>query len=189
MLRVRPRATARRRVGTAAYPVRAVAREGDHQEFPAGETTVLDDTDREILRLLMRNGRMSYREIGEQVALSANATAERVKRLRDRGVIVGFRAVLNPTATGRRMVSLVDVRLSGPEASARFETLIEELEAITDAAHVTGRFDYQLRVVCADPGELDALLRTLKLKGGVVETDTRIALRTLVRRSAPAGLT
>jgi Lrp/AsnC family leucine-responsive transcriptional regulator len=151
------------------------------------EIAALDDVDREILRELMRNARVSFRELGERVALSANATAERVRRLRERGVIVGYRAVLNPSAVGRRLVALIDVRLSGPAASEPFEKLIEGLDAITDAAHVTGRFDYQLRVVCADPAELDQIIRTLKTKGGVVETDTRIALRIVLRRSAGVG--
>ena len=158
--------------------------EPDSLTRPAAvETTTLDDIDREILRELMRNARVSFRELGERVALSANATAERVRRLRERGVIVAYRAVLNPAAVGRRLVALIDVRLSGPASSEAFEQLIESLDAITDAAHVTGRFDYQLRVVVSDPAELDALIRTMKTKGGVVETDTRIALRTVLRRS------
>jgi Lrp/AsnC family leucine-responsive transcriptional regulator len=62
------------------------------------KTSDLDDTDREILTLLVKNARMSYRELGEQVALSANATAERVRRLTENGVVVGFRAIVNPEA-------------------------------------------------------------------------------------------
>lgn len=146
-----------------------------------------DDIDREIIRALAADARMSFRELGERVSLSANATAERVRRLCDRGVITGFTAVLNPAASGRRLVALVDVRLAGPDASDRFERLAVSLEQVTDCAHVTGRSDYALRVVAADPAELDSLIRTLKTKGGVVETDTRIALRTVVSRSGPVG--
>jgi Lrp/AsnC family leucine-responsive transcriptional regulator len=50
---------------------------------------------------------------------------------------------------------------------------------------VTGRFDYQLRVACHGAGDLDQLIRMLKTKGGVVETDTRLSLRTVVSRPAP----
>jgi Lrp/AsnC family leucine-responsive transcriptional regulator len=145
----------------------------------------VDDIDRAIVGLLINNARMSYRELGEEVALSANATAERVRRLSERGVITGFRAVIDPAAAGRDLVAFIDVRLKGPAVSDGFERLIGGLEDVTDAAHVTGRFDYQLRVACRDATELDALIRTLKTKGGVVETDTRIALRTVVRRPGP----
>lgn len=149
------------------------------------DSTAIDDVDREIIRLLTEDARMSFRKLGERVSLSANATAERVKRLRERGVIAGFTAVLNPAAQGRRFVALVDVRLSSPEVSERFERLATSQQEITDCAHVTGRFDYALRIVSADPADLDALIRMLKTKGGVVETDTRIALRTVVARSGP----
>jgi Lrp/AsnC family leucine-responsive transcriptional regulator len=149
------------------------------------EIAVLDATDREILGSLMKNARISYRELGDRVSLSANATAERVRRLRESGVIAGFRAIVDPAAAGRTLTALVDVRLEGPAETSRFERLIESLEEVTDAAHVTGRFDYQLRVACQDPADLDRLLRTLKTKGGVIETDTRLALRTVVQRSGP----
>jgi Lrp/AsnC family leucine-responsive transcriptional regulator len=149
------------------------------------KTTAIDDIDREILGALVQNARLSYRELGERVSLSANATAERVRRLRESGVIAGFRAVIDPAAAGRRLVALIDVRLATPDDSDRFEGLLGSLDEVTDAAHVTGRFDYQIRVACRDPADLDTLIKALKTKGGVSETDTRIALRTVVRRSEP----
>jgi Lrp/AsnC family leucine-responsive transcriptional regulator len=149
------------------------------------ESSALDAIDREILRVLMRNARVSYRELGEQVSLSANAAAERVRRLRERGVIAGFQAIVNPAAAGRTLVAVIDVRLGDPGDSERCERLLESLDAVTDAAHVTGRFDYQVRAACRDAADLDRLIRTLKTEGGVVESDTRIALRTVVRRPGP----
>ena len=143
---------------------------------------MIDDLDREIIGLLRRNARASWRKLGDAVGLSANATAERVRRLERAGVISGYTALLDPAASGRRLVALVDVRLSSPGAADRFEALIGRLDEVTDAAHVTGRSDYHLRVACADPAELDALIRLLKSEGGVAETDTRIALRTVVAR-------
>jgi Lrp/AsnC family leucine-responsive transcriptional regulator len=149
------------------------------------KTPAIDPIDREIIGALVRNARISYRELGETVSLSANATAERVRRLRESGVIAGFRAVIDPAAAGRTLVALVDVRLAGPADADRFERLISSQDEITDTAHVTGRFDYQVRAVCQDTGDLDRLIKLMKTEGGVVETDTRIALRTVVRRSAP----
>jgi Lrp/AsnC family leucine-responsive transcriptional regulator len=105
-----------------------------------------------------------------------------VRRLRDSGVIVGFRAIVDAAAAGRALVALIDVRLSGPSETERFEQLVASLEAITAADHVTGRFDYALRVSCRDTTDLDGLIRTLKTKGGVIATDTRIALRNVVGR-------
>lgn len=149
------------------------------------KTSALDPIDREIVGALVRNARVSYRELGEQVSLSANATAERVRRLRERGIIAGFRAVIDPAAAGRTLVAIIDVRLAGPADAERFERMIESQVEVTDTAHVTGRFDYQVRAVCRDTGDLDSLIKLMKTEGGIVETDTRIALRTVVRRPAP----
>ncbi len=157
------------------YPLRTV------------KSSALDPTDREIVAALVSNARVSYRELGERVSLSANATAERVRRLRESGVITGFQAVVDPVAAGRRLVALIDVKIAGPHETERFEQLVATLDGVTDAAHVTGGFDYQLRVACRDTADLDSMIRTLKTKGGAVETDTRISLRTILRRPGPAG--
>jgi len=56
------------------------------------------------------------------------------------------------------------------------------LEAVADAEHLTGRFDYQVRVACRDTAELDRILRHFKRDGGVAETETRVVLRSALRR-------
>jgi Lrp/AsnC family leucine-responsive transcriptional regulator len=145
----------------------------------------VDDTDREILGELMRNGRISYRELGAAVGLSANAAADRVRRLRRDGVITGFTATVDPGAAGRRLHALIDVRLAAAGTNDEFERETAKLDAVLDAVHVTGRFDYQLRVACRDTAELDRLLRHLKRDGGAVDTETRVVLRSAFARGAP----
>lgn len=149
------------------------------------KNSAINATDREILDALVGNARLSFRELGERVSLSPNATAERVRRLCERGVIAGFTARVDPSAAGRTLVALMDVRLEGPAESGRFERLVEATDEVTDAMHVTGRFDYQVRVACQDASDLDRLIRLFKTKGGVAETDTRLALRTVVQRPGP----
>jgi Lrp/AsnC family leucine-responsive transcriptional regulator len=144
----------------------------------------MDALDRRIVGELVHNARLSWRDLGGRVGLSPNATAERVRRLEAAGVITGYRALVDPARSGRALLALVDARLGGPADAERFERLVRELDAITDAVHVTGRFDYALRVACADPAALDAVIRRLKTDGGVVETDTRIALRPVIARPA-----
>jgi Lrp/AsnC family transcriptional regulator, leucine-responsive regulatory protein len=146
------------------------------------ESSGSDDVDREILGALVKNGRASYRELGALVGLSANAAADRVRRLVARGVITGFTATLDPAASGRGLHALVDVRLGPDRESDEFAAQVSGLDAVVDAVHVTGRFDYHLRVACRDTLELDELLRRLRRRMGVVETETRIVLRTDVRR-------
>jgi Lrp/AsnC family leucine-responsive transcriptional regulator len=144
----------------------------------------MDDIDREILGALVRDGRLSYRDLGAAVGLSANAAADRVRRMRREGVITGFTATVDPGAAGRRLVALIDVRLAAAGTNEEFEAAVARLEAVTDAVHVTGRFDYQLRVACRDTAELDRLLRHLKRDAGVADTETRVVLRSAFTRGA-----
>ena len=145
----------------------------------------MDATDRDIILSLQRNARINFRELAAEVGLRPNATADRVRRLERHGVIAGYTAIVDPAAAGRKLTALIDVRLREGTPPERFEPLVCGLDVIDDAAHVTGPFDYQLRATVADVAELDALIRLLKAKGNVVQTDTRIALRTVIRRSAP----
>ena len=138
----------------------------------------MDDVDGEILRLLREDARISWRDLGAAVGLSANAAAERVRRLRKDGVIRGFVALVDPAAGGRTLQALVGVTLARGTDSDEFANAAARLDSVTEVLHLTGAPDYQLRVACRDTAELDALLRILRLKLGATDTDTTIVLRT-----------
>ena len=142
----------------------------------------MDATDREILGELVRNARLSYRDLGARVGLSANAAADRVRRLRRNGVITGFTATVDPGAAGRRLHALIDCNMGPEHTNDSFEAALSKLEAVIDADHVSGRFDYQLRVACHDTAELDRLLRQLKTEIGASATETRVILRSAIAR-------
>jgi Lrp/AsnC family leucine-responsive transcriptional regulator len=137
----------------------------------------MDATDSEILRLLGDDGRLSWRDLGAAVGLSANAAAERVRRLRAAGVISGFSARVDPAAGGRTLQALVGITLAPGADSDAFATQAARLEPVTEVLHLTGAPDYQLRVACRDTAELDALLRMLRLRYGAADTETTIILR------------
>jgi len=144
----------------------------------------MDATDSEILRLLGENGRLSWRNLGAAVGLSANAAAERVRRLRSAGVITGFVALVDPAAGGRTLQALVGVTLGPGVDSDAFADRAAQLEPVTEILHLTGAPDYQLRVACRDSAELDALLRLLRQRCGAADTET-----TVILRSGPANAT
>ena len=145
---------------------------------PATEgTVVLDAIDSEILRLLREDGRISWRDLGAAVGLSANAVADRVRRLRAAGVITGFAALTDPAAGGRHLQALVGVTLARGTDSDEFAIRAARLEPVIEVLHLSGAPDYQLRVACRDTAELDALLRTLRNRAGAADTETTIILR------------
>jgi Lrp/AsnC family leucine-responsive transcriptional regulator len=137
----------------------------------------VDEVDSEILRILQSDGRISWRDLGAAVGLSANAATDRVRRLRRAGVITGFTALVDPAAGGRRLEALVGVTLAHGTDSDRFAAAVAELGPVTEVLHLTGAPDYQLRVACHDTAELDALLRALRLRLGAADTETTIILR------------
>jgi Lrp/AsnC family transcriptional regulator, leucine-responsive regulatory protein len=137
----------------------------------------LDEIDSEILRLLREDGRISWRDLGAAVGLSANAAADRVRRLRQAGVITGFVALVDPAAGGRRLEALVGVTLARGTDSDAFAIAASRLHPVVEVLHLSGAPDYQLRVACHDTAELDALLRTLRIRLGAADTETTIVLR------------
>jgi Lrp/AsnC family leucine-responsive transcriptional regulator len=137
----------------------------------------MDGIDGEILSILREDARISWRDLGAAVGLSANAAADRVRRLRQAGVIAGFVALVDPAAGGRGLEALVGVTLAHGTDSDAFATNVAKLHPVTEVLHLTGAPDYQLRVACRDTAELDALLRTLRLRLGVGDTETTIILR------------
>jgi Lrp/AsnC family transcriptional regulator, leucine-responsive regulatory protein len=145
----------------------------------------MDATDREIVGELTRNARISFRDLGAAVGLSANAAADRVRRLRDTGVITGFTATVDQGAAGRGLIAYIDIRMASNMTNDRFEVEVAQLDAVMEAVHLTGRSDYLLRVACRDTLELDQLLRHLKREHGVSDTETRIVLRSAFTRGAP----
>ena len=137
----------------------------------------MDSTDSEILKLLRDDGRLSWRDLGAAVGLSANAAADRVRRMRRVGVITGFAALVDPAAGGRRLEALVGVVLGPGTDSDEFAVAAAALEPVTEVLHLAGAPDYQLRVACRDTAELDQLLRALRLRLGAADTETKIVLR------------
>lgn len=138
----------------------------------------MDPTDREILGLLQEDARISYRDLGGRVGLSANAAADRVRRLRRDGVIRGFTTLVDPAAAGGPgLLVFIDVTLRLDVSGDSFEAAVAKLPGITEVVHVTGRSDYLLRARVADAAALDGLLRRLKRETGVAQSDTRLALR------------
>lgn len=143
------------------------------------ESTVVDVIDRLIVDLLVEDGRMSVSAIAEEIGLSASATSERLKRLERSGVIAGYTARLNPVAAGRPIDALIEVRMESDVEYGSFDSIFNGIDEIVDAMHVTGSFDYVLRVRCGSIDDLEGVLRRIKDTGKVRETMTRIALRTI----------
>ena len=115
----------------------------------------LDRIDRRILAALQADARLTNQALSERVALSPSACLARVKRLERAGVIQGYHARVDPFTLDIGLVLYADITLDGhsPAELAAFEKVIAGLPQVVEASHVTGAFDYILKVVVADMAE------------------------------------
>jgi Lrp/AsnC family leucine-responsive transcriptional regulator len=142
-------------------------------------TEQLDEQDRILLALLAEDARVSWAELAVELGMSAPAVAERVKRLRQRGVIRGFHAVLDPPSMGLHLTAFVAVTLTHPRDRAAFLKVVHKQGEVKEAHHLAGEDDYLLKVHCRDTSHLEHFLTDiLKSVPGVQRTRTSIVLGT-----------
>lgn len=136
----------------------------------------MDRIDRQILTILLADGRATYQELGRQVRLSANTVADRVRRLQTSGIVRGYRAELNLASFGRGLELLSDVRLREGVDRQAFEAQLHRVPQVVGAMRLTGDYDYQLRMACTDAREFETVIDRLKADHGVRELRSRLLL-------------
>ena len=152
------------------------------------EYSSMDAVDRKIIGLLQNDGRMSVTDLADQIPISISAASERLKRLSRSGLISRFTVELDREMAGLTIDAIVDVRLSTQTDHRPFDEALRDLTPVVNAIHLTGPFDYQLRVQAKDVAELDELLSVIKIDLGAAETNTRLALRTVDGFPRPPAL-
>ncbi len=141
------------------------------------DSTVIDALDHAILAELRVDGRSSWRELGERIGLGPTATADRVRRLEQLGVIRGYHADIDVSVLGMGLRAITELRLSPETPYDVFEQILRTTPEVQLAFHVTGSLDYVLMLACPDVATLDRILSTWRIERGVVESSTRILLR------------
>ena len=147
----------------------------------ASNRAPFDPTDRRILTELAGDGRVSFAELGRRVNLSAPAVAERVQRLARAGVIVGYRAELDPRALGYPLTALVRVR-PAPGRLQRIPELALEVPEVIECHRITGEDCFHLKVALRSIDELGPLLDRFLDYG---ETTTSIVNASPIPRRDP----
>jgi Lrp/AsnC family leucine-responsive transcriptional regulator len=141
---------------------------------------MIDSLDKKILNQLIRAGRTSWAELAHILGLSAPSTADRVKRLEEHELILGYSARVNYPALGVAVTAFIAVTLSHPKHRTAFLKRVNSSSEIEECHHVTGDDDYLLKVRCRSTQHLDAFLSDqLKTVPGVLRTRTSIALSSL----------
>lgn len=138
----------------------------------------MDELDARLVTALRENARASYAELGRLVGLSGPSVQERVRRLEERGVLTGYRALVRPGAVGLTVTSLIGLLLSdNADQSAVVERLFEVPE-IEDCWFVAGEESYVVKVRVRDVDALEELLGRLLRVDGISRTRTTLVLST-----------
>lgn len=137
----------------------------------------MEETDRAIVAALVEDGRRSYTELARLTGLSVSAVHQRVRRLEQRGVIRGYRALVDPEAVGLPLTALVAIKPVDPAAPDDAPGRLAPLAAVEACWSVAGEDSYMLKVRVASPMALESLLQQIR-EAAAVSTRTAVVLST-----------
>jgi Lrp/AsnC family leucine-responsive transcriptional regulator len=130
---------------------------------------ILDEVDIQILAILQSDGRITNADLAKKVNLSPPSVLQRVRTLEQHGLIRGYVALLDAERLGYRITALAMISLSlhQEQPIERFRKAIQEIPEVLECYHVSGEFDYLLKIVVRDIRGYESLVRERlsKIKG------------------------
>ena len=144
------------------------------------EVLARDTFDTAILAVLAQDGRISITDLAKRIGLSKSPTQARLRRLEEQGVILGYRALLDPIRLGLDHVAFVEVRLNDTrEAALRaFNAAVAKVPEIEQAHMIASHFDYLLKVRTRDMTAYRTFLgETISALPHVSNTSTYVAMQ------------
>ena len=126
-------------------------------------TNLIDEIDRNILRIVQNDASLSVDEISAKVHLSRNACWRRIKAMEQAGVITGRVALVDPAKVGAPLTAMVLIRTNAhdPTWIAKFQAVLQSFPEVVGAFRMTGDLDYVLRVRVADVPAYDDFYKRL----------------------------
>ena len=125
---------------------------------------LLDDIGRQILRILQEDGRISFNELGRRVGLSSPAVAERVRRMEEAGIILGYRAVVDQARIGYPIMAYIRLSTSVSHLPQADE-LANSIPEVVECHHLTGSDGVILKVVVSSVGHLEDVISQMGVCG------------------------
>jgi Lrp/AsnC family leucine-responsive transcriptional regulator len=147
----------------------------------------LDRYDLRILQRLTEDGRITWRDLAEEIGLSMTPTIRRVRLLEEAGYITGYSARLDEGRLAGTMIVFISVTLERQvrEALDVFEARVTDLPEVMSGFLMTGGADYLMRAVVRNLDHYRDLLESLTQIPGVAHIQSSFALKSFVNRSAP----
>jgi len=136
-----------------------------------------DDIDLGIARAVSHDARATLADLSAAVGLSVSAVQTRLRRLESRGVITGYRALLDAEAVGKPLAAFVEITPLDPAQPDNAPELLEHLAEIEACHSLAGDASYMLFVRVASPRHLESLIRDIR-SAASVNTRTTVVLQT-----------
>ena len=146
----------------------------------------LDKYDKQILEALQRDGRISNKQLAEEVSLSESSCLRRVRALEESGMIDRYAALVSQPKAGLAGNVFVHIGLHREEESelAAFEDAVKDIPEVMECYLMTGEFDYLLRVVVSDMADFERLHRdALTRLPGVARVNSSVTIRTVQKKT------
>jgi len=149
----------------------------------------LDGVDVRIVSAMSRDARTTLAQLSRDVGLSVSAVQARLRRLESRGVIAGYRPILDAEALGKPLAAFIEISPLDPAQPDNAPELLEPLPEIEACHSIAGEASYMLFVRVASPRDLERLIGDIR-RVAAVRTRTTVVLQTFYehRPLIPAAL-
>jgi Lrp/AsnC family leucine-responsive transcriptional regulator len=145
---------------------------------------MIDEMDRRILSLLQQDARLPNAEIARRVGMAPSATLERLRKLEDRGVILGYEVRLDAKKLGLGICAFIYVRTGDKKGETDTGDRLKKHANVLEVHHIAGEDCYLVKVRAADTDDLGRLLQhEITAMPGVTSTRTTIVLGTVKESS------
>jgi Lrp/AsnC family leucine-responsive transcriptional regulator len=136
----------------------------------------LDETDIQILKALQKDGRESASHIAEKVNVSVPTVTERIRKLQESRVILGFQTAIDPSSIGLDVSAIITIISGSSQYYKEVTIAAEETPEVVQCFSTTGNGSHMLYVVTKNSNTLEELLRKIQSWPGVARTETQIIL-------------
>ena len=144
----------------------------------------IDPIDVKILEILQANARVSISELSKKVNLSLSAVSERLRKLETGNIIEQYTTILSPAAMAKELSVLMLVSLESTTGSAvkELQLFVDNADEILECHHITGEYDYALKITTKNTETLEKLMSTIKSIQGVRHCQTNVILSSSKKR-------
>ncbi len=140
----------------------------------------MDSTDQQLIALLRQNARASVATLAHKLGVSRGTVSNRIKKLEDEGVLVGYTVLLKPDAQTQQITAWMSITVEGNQTRAVISTLLGE-PGVAALHDTNGRFDLLAELRAANLSELAEVLERVRLIKGIGATETSIHLQSYKR--------